>query len=97
MIPNHYIGTGGIQVKDVMKAFMSPERYAGFCQGNIIKYILRYKKKNGITDLGKCRDYLDELIDTEQKMAKTGENYGTQQHRSGYVAGGSNVQRRPNR
>ena len=36
MIPNHYIGTGGIQVKDVMKAFMSPERYAGFCQGNII-------------------------------------------------------------
>lgn len=94
MIPNHYIGTGGIQVKDVMKAFMSPERYAGFCQGNIIKYILRYKKKNGITDLGKCRDYLDELIDVEKKI---GENHEAQQHRSGYVAGGSNVQRRPNR
>ena len=56
MIPNHYIGTGGIQVKDVMKAFMSPERYAGFCQGNIIKYILRYKKKNGLIDLEKCHD-----------------------------------------
>ena len=94
MIPNHYIGTGGIQGKDVMKAFMSPERYAGFCQGNIIKYILRYKKKNGIIDLEKCHDYLDELIDIEKKI---GENHGTQQHRSGYVAGGSNVQRRPNR
>lgn len=91
MTPNHYIGAGGIQVKDVMKAFMSPERYAGFCQGNIIKYILRYKKKNGIIDLEKCHDYLDELIDTEKKI---GENYEAQQHRSSHVAGGSNVQRR---
>lgn len=95
MRPNHYVGDGGIQAKDVMKAFMSPERYAGFCQGNIIKYILRYRKKNGVLDLEKCRDYLDELIDTEKKI---GENYGAQQqHRSGYVASGSNVQRRPNR
>ena len=94
MTPNHYIGTGGIQVKDVMKAFMSPERYAGFCQGNIIKYILRYKKKNGLIDLEKCHDYLDELIDTEKKM---GENYEAQRHRSSYMASGSNVQRRPNR
>ena len=94
MTPNHYIGTGGIQVKDVMKAFMSPERYAGFCQGNIIKYILRYKKKNGLIDLEKCHDYLDELIDTEKKM---GENYEAQRHRSSYMASSSNVQRRPNR
>ena len=94
MTPNHYIGTGGIQVKDVMKAFMSPERYAGVCQGNIIKYILRYKKKNGLIDLEKCHDYLDELIDIEKKM---GEDYEAQRHRSSYVASGSNVQRRPNR
>lgn len=94
MRPNHYVRNVGIQAKDVMKAYMSPERYAGFCQENIIKYILRDKKKNGLIDLEKCSDYLDELIDTEKKI---GENYGTQQHRSGYVAGGSNVQRRPNR
>ena len=47
MRPGHYMGNGGIQAMDVMKAFMPPERYAGFCQGNIIKYILRYKRKNG--------------------------------------------------
>ena len=94
MRPDHYVGNGGIQAKDVMKAFMSPERYAGFCQGNIIKYILRYRKKNGVLDLEKCRDYLDELIYTEKKI---GENHGTQQYRSGYVAGGRNVQRRPSR
>lgn len=74
MRPEHYIGNGGIQAMDVMKAFMSPERFAGFCQGNIIKYVLRYRNKNGVPDLEKCRDYLDELIDIEKKMAKRGEN-----------------------
>ena len=73
MRPSHYIGNGGIQAMDVMREFMSPERYAGFCQGNIIKYILRYKRKNGLLDLEKCRDYLDELIKTEKKMAREGD------------------------
>lgn len=74
MRPSHYMGSGGIQAMDVMKAFMPPERYAGFCQGNIIKYILRYKRKNGVLDLEKCRDYLDELIETEKKIAKGSED-----------------------
>ena len=74
MRPGHYIGNGGIQAMDVMKAFMPPERYAGFCQGNIIKYILRYKRKNGVLDLEKCRDYLNELIETEKKIAKEGDD-----------------------
>lgn len=30
MRPGHYMGVGGIQAMDVMKAFMPPERYAGF-------------------------------------------------------------------
>jgi len=29
-----------------------------FCEGNIIKYICRYKKKNGKEDLLKAKDYL---------------------------------------
>lgn len=74
MRPGHYMGAGGIQAMDVMKAFMPPERYAGFCQGNIIKYVLRYKRKNGVLDLEKCRDYLDELIETEKKIAKGSED-----------------------
>ena len=67
MNPGHYIGNGGIKAMDVMKAFMSPERFAGFCQANIIKYVLRYRNKDGVLDL-------DELIDIEKKMAKEGEN-----------------------
>lgn len=34
----------------------------GFLEGNIIKYITRYKFKNGVEDLKKARVYLDKLI-----------------------------------
>ena len=35
----------------------------GFCEGNIIKYICRYKDKGGKEDLLKARKYIDFLID----------------------------------
>lgn len=34
----------------------------GFVEGNIIKYISRYKNKGGVDDLHKARVYLDYLI-----------------------------------
>lgn len=36
-----------------------------FAQGNVIKYICRYKHKNGLEDLLKARDYIDYLIKEE--------------------------------
>lgn len=36
-----------------------------FIQGNVIKYICRYKDKNGIEDLKKVKHYVDMLIDLE--------------------------------
>ena len=33
-----------------------------FAVGNTIKYLCRYKKKNGIEDLKKARHYIDMLI-----------------------------------
>lgn len=38
----------------------------GFLDGNVIKYITRYKHKNGLEDLYKTRQYLDKLIQTEE-------------------------------
>tara|TARA_R110000803_G_scaffold51844_1_gene106875 strand:+ start:1142 stop:1354 length:213 start_codon:yes stop_codon:yes gene_type:complete len=35
----------------------------GFCEGNVLKYISRWKNKNGVEDLKKARHYLDLLID----------------------------------
>ena len=34
----------------------------GFIEGNVVKYVTRHKDKNGVEDLEKARDYIDELI-----------------------------------
>ena len=39
----------------------------GFCEGNIIKYISRYKNKNGVEDLYKARQYIEFLITEEER------------------------------
>lgn len=39
----------------------------GFMEGNVIKYVSRWKAKNGIPDLEKARHYLDLLIEFEKK------------------------------
>ena len=41
-----------------------------FLEGNIIKYIARYKRKNGLEDLAKARHYLDRLIEREEVGSK---------------------------
>lgn len=38
----------------------------GFLAGNVIKYVARFDKKNGVEDLKKARHYLDKLIELEQ-------------------------------
>jgi len=40
------------------------EQNLGFLEGNIIKYVCRYKGKNGLEDLIKAKTYLEKLIDT---------------------------------
>jgi len=37
----------------------------GFLEGNIIKYVSRYKSKGGLEDLKKAKHYLDLLINEE--------------------------------
>ena len=38
-------------------------------QGNIVKYVSRYRYKNGIEDLRKARWYIDRLIYIEEQRA----------------------------
>jgi hypothetical protein len=38
----------------------------GFLEGNIIKYIARYKEKNGVEDLKKAKHYLEKLIEVTE-------------------------------
>ena len=39
----------------------------GYLEGNIIKYVSRYKEKNGVEDLIKAAHYLDKLIEVTRR------------------------------
>lgn len=59
---NHY--KEGIQPFDYIRA-----NDMCFFAGNILKYITRFKKKNGLEDLLKAQHYLEELIADERIKA----------------------------
>jgi hypothetical protein len=61
--PSHYQGKT-IQVFDVLNEFLTAEENHGFYVGNIIKYVVRFKGKNGKEDLLKASEYLNKLIDS---------------------------------
>ena len=39
----------------------------GFCEGNVVKYITRWRDKNGIADLEKAKHYIELLIEMETR------------------------------
>ena len=59
--PEHY-QSGVIEVIDIIDAFQ-----LDFYEGNVIKYVLRHNKKNGIYDLKKAKWYLDRLIQLSEE------------------------------
>ena len=65
--PQHYIH-GGIETIDVIAAWTDGlNGIEAVCAGNAIKYLSRWKDKNGIEDLKKAEWYLKKLIDTVEK------------------------------
>ena len=65
--PKHYRLPGlNIESIDIIRAILG-KYFKWFCLGNIIKYILRAEKKNGLEDYKKARKYLDWLIKGEEK------------------------------
>lgn len=39
----------------------------GYMEGNVIKYVSRWRNKNGIADLEKAKHYIELLIEMESK------------------------------
>lgn len=69
--PPHYTA-GGVEAIDAIKAAVAtaPPVQAVFV-ANILKYVWRYREKNGKQDLLKARWYLDELIKEVAKHDET--------------------------
>lgn len=61
--PPHYISENGLETIDVIEAFTSDlQGLEAVCTANVIKYICRWKHKNGVQDLEKAKWYIDKLI-----------------------------------
>lgn len=58
--PKHY--NKGIEVWDYTDSWGMD-----FLEGNIIKYVTRYKYKNGVEDLKKAKQFIERLIEREEK------------------------------
>ena len=59
--PPHY-NQAGIECIDAIRA-ATGDGYEYYLQGNIIKYLWRYRYKNGVQDLEKAQWYLQKLIE----------------------------------
>lgn len=68
--PNHYC-QGGIECIKAIEASMTPEEFQGYCKGNVMKYIWRFREKNGLEDLKKAEVYLGWMIESKEKQEKT--------------------------
>ena len=62
--PPHY-NQAGIECLDAIAA-ATDNGYEYYLQGNIIKYLWRYRYKNGVEDLKKAQFYLDRLIKAKE-------------------------------
>ena len=58
---NHYSKLA-IQPFDIIE-----QNNLNFWEGNVLKYLLRYKDKNGVQDLEKAQHYLAKLIEIQRK------------------------------
>jgi len=57
--PKHY--NKGIEMWDYAHS-----HNLSFFEGNIVKYVTRWKHKNGVEDLYKAKEYLNKLIELEE-------------------------------
>lgn len=65
--PAHY-KHGKYDLISHLADILPEEETRGFLKGNVIKYIDRYRDKNGIKDLEKAREYTHRLEEFEKKV-----------------------------
>lgn len=64
--PAHY-QRGGIETIDYIRATLGDEGFAAYCLGNVLKYVSRFRDKDGVQDLEKARVYLGWAIGAQEK------------------------------
>ncbi len=73
--PPHYQSETGLETIDVIEAFtFHLKGIEATDTGNVLKYMCRWKGKNGLQDLKKARWYLDHLISHVELLEKENTN-----------------------
>lgn len=67
--PAHYTA-GNIETIDYIRDKLTKEQFIGYCIGNVLKYVSRYRLKGGKEDLQKAEVYLKWAI---ERVDKNGE------------------------
>lgn len=67
--PSHYTA-GSIECIKAIEASMPPDGFQDYCKGNVLKYVWRFRQKNGLEDLKKARVYLNWMIESVEKEQK---------------------------
>lgn len=63
--PKHY--SGKIECIDCIESAVADlNGFEGFLAGNVIKYVFRFKRKNGKEDLQKAEWYLSKLMEMQE-------------------------------
>ena len=68
---NHYKGKG---IQPIEYIFAND---LGFCEGNVVKYVTRYKEKGGAADIDKAIHYLQMLKEDLNERTKAVEDTDT--------------------
>jgi hypothetical protein len=63
----HQVGGNHYKNKSIQPIDYIIGNNLGFCEGNVIKYVTRYKDKNGVEDLMKAKQYIEFLIEELNK------------------------------
>ena len=75
--PTHY-NTGEIEVIKYIQDKLGCEEFTGFCIGNVVKYVSRWRHKDGKQDLEKAKVYLQWAIESANRELE-GKKNGTEQ------------------
>lgn len=74
--PSHYQGKNGLEAIDVIEAFTSElSGIDAVDTANVLKYMLRWKSKNGVQDLKKAQWYLTHLIERLEDKGEENRDY----------------------
>ena len=63
---NKQVGGSHYKDKGIQPIIYIHANNLGFCEGNVVKYVTRWREKNGIADLEKAKHYIELLIELEQ-------------------------------